>query len=295
MDKHEKPKSDIHQIVLNLLQEKRELLLKLQDERKLNSENNETIKKLRDELRARENLCSEERNAVSPLVSIQDSFEHCHEDSSQRQKLEIANLKDKVSKLEKNLCECRTKLVSVENQNLVLQGEVMRLARAVSKANPSVELELSREQMRIYEQDYKREKSDKDVAEKKLQDCEELLSTFTTQIELYKKAFQREKEEKEHLLRERLSNCTLTSFGCSGHSFSEEIEEGKFKSSTKSPILPAGTHCQLVHPLSESKTQEKEMKRKQELERKGILIRDSKPAPDVLYRGDVKIDQYDNS
>lgn len=289
MDKHEKTKSDIHQIVFNLLQDKRELLVELHDVRKSYSEQNETIRKLRDELnqsKAGESCFSRQGNAT-PLLSSQTSMEYKREDTLQRITTENSNLKEKISSLEKNLYECRTKLVSVENQNLVLQNEVMRLARALSKVNPTMELELSREQMKIYEQDYKREKTEKDVAERKLHDCEELLSTFTTQIELYKKAFKREKEEKEELLKERLSSCASSS--CS-HFPEKPTGEPFTSSSTKAPMSP-GAQFQLVHPLSESKTQGKDSKRKQELQRKGILIRDSKPS-EVLYGGDVKIDQY---
>ena len=300
MDEHKKPKSDLHQIILTLLQEKRELLVKLQEERKQTSELREENERLTDKLKEKENVCSIEGEPTSLSSSVQGSLESFQDESLDRVKLESAILKDKLSTLEENLRECREKLASVENQKFVLQGEVMRLAQALSKTGPNMELELTREQLRIYEHDYRQEKTERDVAEKKasnlhlkVHDYEELVSTLTTQVELYKRAFEREKEEKEELVRERVSNNSHSSNTLGSYGFSEELAMGSGMSPSKSPVLPS-SQLQLVHPLSESKiTPREELKRKQELERMGILTRDSKPSG-VLYGGDVKIDQYAN-
>lgn len=299
-------KSELHQIVLNLLQEKRELLLRLQEERRLNSEHKEEIERLKDELREKDSVCStgsegQSTLCESSLSSKQHSLQNIQEQETvHRLQLEKAALRDKLCTVEENLREFRAKYSSLENQKFIMQREVMRLAQALSKATSTAELELTREQLRIYEQDYKKEKSEKDIAEKrasnlnvKIHDYEDLVSTLTTQVELYKRAFEREKQEKEDLVQRKVSTHDSSVFN--SYRFPENVSTTSDMNSSKSPILPR-SQLQLVHPLSESKQELEDVKRKQELERMGILTRDSKPSTSsgFIYGGDVETDPYTN-
>lgn len=265
--------------VLELLKDKRRLNKELESERKLS-------RKLKEECYDLRRRLGEHQTAGSSS----DSFAEINSLVSSSENSTV-DLEQKIRALERSLHESRAQIKSLEEHKSVLESEILRLADALGKDNSSSsDLQLYIEQLNIYENDFQREKNEKEEAETKvsaltdqISDCQELISSLTREVDLYKNAFEREKKDKESVLRRDRGDRTTTDLPshsptCLSPNFpGSEVDQGVL---ALPPHEPA--HLQVVYPIVDSRTQHQDSIRKRELHRRGVLTR-STPDSTVFF------------
>ena len=262
--------------VLELLKDKRRLNKELENERKLS-------RKLKEECYDLRRRLGEQQSAGSGSDSFADinSLVSFSENST-------VDLEEKIRALERSLHESRAQIKSLEEHKSVLESEILRLADALGKDNSSSsDLQLYIEQLNIYENDFQREKNEKEEAETKvsvltdqISDCQELISSLTREVDLYKNAFEREKKDKESVLRRDRTTIDLPIHSPTGlppNFPGSEHDQGVL---ALPPNEPA--HLQVVYPIVDSRTQHQDSKRKRELHRRGVLTRSTPDSAGVF-------------
>ena len=257
--------------VLVLLKDKRRLNTELQNERKVSRKLRQECYDLRRKLGAQQSIGSR-----LDSFATTDCLINMSENSTEE-------LERKIRKLEESLCESRTQIKSLEEHKTVLESEILRLAEALGKDSSSSDLDLMIEQLNIYETDFQKERDDREKAETKvsvltdqISDCQDLISSLTREVDLYKNAFEREKKDKEIALgrdREKGEDLTvkLPTFPTAGSS--PNFPGSEHNQELASPVQPP--HLQVVYPVVDSRIQHQNSIRKRELHRRGVLTRDS--------------------
>ena len=264
--------------VLELLRDKRRLNTELENERKLS-------RKLKEECYDLRRRLGEQQTAGSGS----DSFANSNSLVSLSNNT-TADLEKKIHALEESLRESRTQITSLEEHKTVLESEILRLAEALGKdKSSSTDLELYIEQLNIYENDFQKEKNDKETAETKvsaltdqISDCQEMISSLTREVDLYKNAFEREKKDKESAIRRERSEGTV--IDPPSHSQAGLPTNFPGNEPDLGVALPIhAPHLQVVYPIVDSRTQHQDSKRKRELHRRGVLTRSTPESADFFY------------
>lgn len=266
--------------VLSLLKDKRRLNADLEHERKLSRKLKEECYDLKKRLREWETAGSDSAacSNTNSLVSASDQGR-------------AEDLTTKIEALENSLRESRAQILSLEDHKTVLESEILRLAEALGKDNSCTDLELYVEQLSIYENDFEKERSDKEKAEGKVSalteqitDCQELISTLTREVDLYKNAFEREKRDKELALMRERSEATMLNLPSYSQArlpnFPGNIND---QARVALPVPVPAPHLQVVYPIVDSGIQQQDSKRKRELHRRGVLTRDTPDTTDFFY------------
>lgn len=251
--------------VLELLRDKRRLNAELESERKLSRKLNEECHDLRRRLG--------ERRTTGRVAHL---FE-----SSGTNENNTVDLKEKIFVLESSLRESRAQIKSLEEHKTLLENEISRLAEALGKDSSSTsDMQLYIEQLNIYENDFQKEKNEKEKAETKVSaltdqitDCQELISTLTREVDLYKNAFEREKRDKETVLRRERRQGPSELPPPQSKEASDLSSNFPGSDFDKGIALPIQPHLQVVYPLVDSRTQYQDSIRKRELHRRGVFTR----------------------
>ncbi|KAJ7391405.1 hypothetical protein OS493_018449 [Desmophyllum pertusum] len=264
---------------LSLLKDKRRLNAELESERKLSRKLKEECYDLRRRLRERETTGSESA-ACSNVNSLVSASEESRAD----------DLADKIEALENSLRESRAQIISLEDHKTVLESEILRLAEELGKDDSCSDLELYVEQLSIYENDFQKEKNDKEQAESKVSaltdqitDCQELISTLTREVDLYKNAFERERKDKEMALMRERPEGTLLNLPTYSQSGMPNFPGNISGDQTRLALPVPAPHLQVVYPIVDSGIQQQDSKRKRELHRRGVLTRDTPDTTDFGY------------
>ncbi|XP_068698020.1 protein Hook homolog 3-like [Montipora capricornis] len=276
MHKGEKDKRIEHELerkntyVLELLRDKRRLNTELENERKLSRKLKEECHDLRRRL-GEQQAAGRGQDSFTSFNSLLQTSENS-----------AVDLKEKICALENSLRESRAQIISLEEHKALLETEILRLAEALAKDNSSSsDMQLYIEQLNIYENDFQKERNEKEKAETKvsaltdqISDCQELISTLTREVDLYKNAFEREKKDKESVLRKERGEGTIELPPIHSQASSlplnfpgSDFDQGLALPTTHQP------HLQVVYPLVDSRIQNQESKRKRELHRRGVLVR----------------------
>ena len=254
--------------VLSLLKDKKHLLTLLDYER-------EVSLKWKSE-------CWDLRERIKQLETGQGEPGACSRPASTCEERKSDELLEKVAALEIKLRESKTQINSLEDHKAVLEAEIVRLAESVGKGRSSSDVDLAMEQLSIYEDDFKKEKNDREKAETQVSvltdqvlGCQDLISRLTREVGLYKNAFEREKRDKEMvLMRERNENGFLDL-----PPYTQSELPNFCGSPSRSVPSP---HLQVVYPVVDERMQQQDIKRKQELQRRGVLARDSPDTTDFF-------------
>ncbi|KAL9969622.1 hypothetical protein ACROYT_G021857 [Oculina patagonica] len=263
--------------VLSLLKDKRRLNAELESERKLSRKLKEECYDLRRRLRETETAGNESVACSNANSLVSASEENRAEDLAAR-----------IEALENSLRESRAQIISLEDHKTVLESEILRLAETLGKDDSCSDLELYVEQLNIYENDFQKERRDKEKAESKVSaltdqitDCQELISTLSREVDLYKNAFERERKDKEvALMRERNDErlLNLPTYSQSGlPNF-----PGTVSDQARLALPVPAPHLQVVYPIVDSGIQQQDSKRKRELHRRGVLTRDTPDTTDFF-------------
>lgn len=279
--------------VLSLLKEKRSMLISLQKERKIARKHEHECKELRRQVGMLEDSISAYSSSHSHASVTPETQDIALNDSVEMHracKAKNATLLRRNSNLEREMRQSRAKVCELENHKVVLEAEVMRLAESLSKTvQSSPEEDLLKEQLHIYEKDFDKERGEKEAAEGRVsslrdtvQDCQDLISTLTREVDLYKSAYEREKREKELVL-------THGREGFSGNISYSHPEPFPLLMNGRSQVIPSA-QLQVVYPVVDTKTQEQNLRRKQQLNRVGVFARDSTARNSLFYGGEVDVD-----
>ena len=264
--------------VLSLLRDKRRLNEDLENERKLSRKLKEECYDLRKRLRERETAGSDSTacSNTNSLVSVSDRGE-------------AEDLASKIEALENSLRESRAQIMSLEDHKTVLESEILRLAEALGKDNSCSELELYVEQLSIYENDFQKERSDKEEAQSKVSelseqitDCQDLISTLTREVDMYKNAFEREKRDKEVAMMQERGETTMLNLPSYSQSTLPNFT-GNLSDQARVALPVPAPHLQVVYPIVDSGMQQQNSRRKRELHRRGVLTRDTPDTTDFFY------------
>ncbi|XP_032219399.2 TNFAIP3-interacting protein 3 [Nematostella vectensis] len=264
--------SEERELVLKLLNEKRTLLGKLHEERK------ETLRWRSECLQLREEI--QGLKTVKLRTGLEDlSVESENVPNESEDNASVARaLHKKISILQSKIQELRKQNETLASQKKVLENEVFRLANSLSRIDPTLETELLKEQLLVYEEDFKKEKTDKVNAEQKIsslqeeiRESQELISSLTTEVDMYKRAYEREKEEKEILLVSNSAdrNSCLELPLCTGPRSQPH----------RTRTLPKPT-LQVVYPVSDIQEQRDDLRRRQQ--RAGVYSRNAPNSPTNL-------------
>jgi len=267
--------------VLELLKDKRRLNQELDVERKLSRKLKEECYDLRSKLGEQQTAAGSGLDSFADVDSLVSTSESG-----------TADLMKKIRALEDSLRESRAQIKSLEEHKTVLESEILRLAEALGKDNSSSDLQLYIEQLNIYENDFKKEKNDKEKAESKvsvltdqISDCQEMISSLTREVDLYKNAFEREKKDKELALRRERGERTMVNLPTYSQTRLPSNIPGN-QPADQGMALPIQTpQLQVVYPVVDSRIQNQDSKRKRELHRRGVLTRDIPESKDFFYDG----------
>lgn len=197
-------------------------------------------------------------------------------------------LHNRVREQERTIQSLRSQNASQVNQVAVLRSEVIRLAGSLSKLDVKVDAELLKEQLTLYEEDFQKEKDDKVNAQSKistlseqLRDCQDLISSLTVELDMYKTAYEREKKEKEKMLLKSLQRDTRRT------TVSSENKRQNRPQQLPKPQL------QVVYPVVNTQAHEDDTRRRQQLQRVGVFTRDMQRSPNYdLYVDDGDPEQH---
>lgn len=260
---------DEREFILKLLNEKRTLLAALHNEKKEKVRWKGEYEKKSEEL---DKILDKNTNTLTGSCSALSALNL--DDEAQ-----INQLYKKIREKEDKIREIQSKNGRLLNQVAVLKSEVIRLAGALTRLDSvqPMDRDLLRQQLELYEEDFKKEKDDKVVAQEKLsllseqlRDNHEMVQNLTVELDMYKKAYEREKKEKEKIL--------LRNF--QSGSDSSRTESTSLETSRRRPetALPA-PHLQVVFPVTNDREQQDEVRRRRQLHQVGVLTRDIQRSP----------------
>jgi hypothetical protein len=267
------------EFILKLLSEKRVLLAALHSEKKERLKWKSEYEKLVEERGKLERDVHDDFTSTSGC-STRFSTLTLNEGTAHQNESKI--LHKRVSEQEKTIQLLRSQNESLLNQTAVLKSEVIRLAGSLSKLDIQLDAELLKEQLTLYEEDFRKEKDDKVNAQSKistlneqLRDCQEFISNLSVEIDMYKQAYEREKKEKEKMLLKSLQRDT------------RKTSENKRQNRPQPLPKP---QLQVVYPVVNTQAQEDDTRRRQQLQRVGVFTRDMQRSPNYLYGSDVELD-----
>ena len=271
------------ELTVALLKEKRALLLSLEKERRAVRRRDKELEGLLKQVGQRETSRSESDLLASglerspPKSSVSNTLLDCPSEN--------AALLKRISISERDVRKARDEIRELEDQKLVLEAEVVRLAETLDRVTTGdMRDQLLHEQLHVYEEDFKKEKSEKQAAESRITTLEgavrnyqDLLSTLTRELDTYKDAYEREKREKETALFQAAGTTALPASG--PHSLPEEYSASETASLSSAPHL-----LQVVYPVVDSTDKELNKQRKRQLSKVGVSARNSNSA-DGLFHG----------
>lgn len=264
------PSFDEREFILKLLNDKRTLLAALHNEKKEKLRWKEEFEKKSQELDQVDNCSGNATSSTNQTGSSTGLSALNLNDEA-----ELNRLYKKIREKDDRIREFQSKNDRLLNQVAVLKSEVIRLAGTLTRIDsvqPVVDTDLLREQLELYEEDFKKEKDDKVVAQEKLsvlteqlRDSHEMIQSLTVELDMYKKAYEREKREKEN-------NLLRT---CQTGSDSNRTENTTLETSRRRPETSLPTpHLQVVYPVTNDRVEYDEQRRRRQLHQVGVLTRD---------------------
>lgn len=196
---------------------------------------------------------------------------------------ERKHLYRKLREKDDKISEIQGKNDRLLNQVAVLKTEVIRLAKSLTRLDAvqsDVDTDLLREQLELYEQDFKKEKDDKvnaqerlSILSEQLRENQEMIQNLTVEVDMYKKAYEREKLEKEKILIRKSKPGNDSSRNSS-------VESAGFSRRHQSLPKP---HLQVVYPVTNDRGQQDDVRRRRQLQQIGVLTRDIQRSPTHLH------------